>query len=70
MLVRAIHLPDFEAGDAIATLLGAQSRKFTYATIIDICLALPRAAISKISQAGVRKKNKSAGYRESSMACV
>lgn len=52
MLVRAIYVGDIQAGDAIATLLRANSVHFTSATIIGvILLALPRAAISKISQA-------------------
>ena len=52
MLVLAIYFADIRAGDAIATLLRAQSAKYAYVTIIGaIVLALPRAAISKISQA-------------------
>jgi hypothetical protein len=58
MLVRAIYFVDIRAGDAIATLLRANSAQFTYATLIGvIVLALPRAAISKISQA-VRHQEK------------
>jgi len=40
MLVRAIYFVDIRAGDAIATLLRANSAQFTYATIIGVIVLI------------------------------